>query len=258
MRKADWSPSQYLKFKDERTRPANDLLSAVPNQNVKFAVDLGCGPGNSTELIAKRYPHAEVLGIDSSADMTAKAKERLPGCEFAVADIDVWQPQRNADLLYANAVMQWLPDHGRLFPRLVGFLSAGGSLAIQMPDNLQEATHVAMREVAADARWATRVTQADATRSEIGTASFYYQLLRPHCQHVDIWRTTYHHPLQGLDGIIEWFKGSGLRPYLSLLNSDERTDFLDKYTQRLAQSYKPMDDGIVLLPFPRIFIVATW
>ncbi|UXN57288.1 trans-aconitate 2-methyltransferase [Phyllobacterium zundukense] len=257
MRKADWSPDQYLKFEDERTRPANDLLSAVPNQDVQFAVDLGCGPGNSTELLVKRYPHAEVHGIDSSADMTAKAKERLPDCEFAVADIDVWQPQRNADLLYANAVMQWLPDHDRLFPRLTGFLSAGGSLAIQMPDNLQEATHVAMREVAADARWAARVTQADATRGEIGTASFYYQLLRPHCQRVDIWRTTYHHTLQGLDGIIEWFKGSALRPYLSLLNSDERADFLDKYRRRLAQSYKPMDDGIVLLPFPRMFIVAT-
>jgi len=257
MRQAEWSPDQYLKFEDERTRAANDLLSAVPNQNVKFAVDLGCGPGNSTELIVKRYPHAEVLGIDSSADMTAKAKERLPGCEFAVADIGVWQPQRNADLLYANAVMQWLPDHDRLFPRLMGFLNRGGSLAIQMPDNLQEATHVAMREVAADARWAARVTQADATRSEIGTASFYLQLLRPHCQHVDIWRTTYHHPLQGLDGVIEWFKGSGLRPYLSLLNHDERTDFLDSYKQRLAQFYKPMDDGMVLLPFPRMFIVAT-
>ncbi|MDR6634935.1 trans-aconitate 2-methyltransferase [Phyllobacterium sp. 1468] len=257
MRQAEWSPDQYLKFEDERTRAANDLLSAVPNQNVKFAVDLGCGPGNSTELIVKRYPHAEVLGIDSSADMTAKAKERLPGCEFAVADIGVWQPQRNADLLYANAVMQWLPDHDRLFPRLMGFLNRGGSLAIQMPDNLQEATHVAMREVAADARWAARVTQADATRSEIGTASFYHQLLRPHCQHVDIWRTTYHHPLQGLDGVIEWFKGSGLRPYLSLLNHDERADFLDRYKQRLAQFYKPMDDGMVLLPFPRMFIVAT-
>lgn len=257
MRKSDWSPRQYLKFEDERTRPANDLLSAVPNEDVKFAVDLGCGPGNSTELIAKRYPHAEVLGIDSSADMTAKAKERLPGCEFATAHIGTWQPQKNADLLYANASMQWLPDHDRLFPRLMGFLSAGGSLAIQMPDNLEEATHVAMREVAADEHWAGRVTQANAARSEIGTASFYYQLLRPHFQRVDIWRTTYNHSLQGLDGIIEWFKGSGLRPYLSLLNEDERAGFLDKYKQRLAQSYEPMDDGIVLLPFPRIFIVAT-
>ena len=257
MRKSDWSPGQYLKFEDERTRPANDLLSAVPNQDVKFAVDLGCGPGNSTELIAKRYPHAEVLGIDSSADMTAKAKERLPDCEFTVADISIWQPQKYADLLYANASMQWLPDHDRQFPRLVGHLSAGGSLAIQMPDNLDEATHVAMREVAADTRWATRITEADATRSKIGTASFYYQLLRPHCQRIDIWRTTYNHPLQGLEGIIEWFKGTALRPYLSSLNEDERADFLDKYKQHLAQSYQPMDDGIVLLPFPRIFIVAT-
>jgi trans-aconitate 2-methyltransferase len=257
MTKPKWLPEQYLKFEDQRTRPANDLLSAVPNEEVKFAVDLGCGPGNSTELLIRRFPRAVVQGIDSSAEMIVTAKERLPGCDFATADVDSWRPQQNVDLLYANAVMQWLPDHELLFPRLMGFLNAGGSLAIQMPDNLEEPTHVAMREVASDGKWVDRMAKADLARTKGGDASFYYQLLRPLSQRVEVWRTTYNHPLQGLDGIVEWFKGSGLRPYLSLLGEAERLLFLEEYKECISRSYRPMNDGIVLLPFPRIFIVAT-
>lgn len=257
MAKAVWSPDQYLKFEDERTRPANDLLGAVPNQDVKRAVDLGCGPGNSTELLVKRYPEAVIEGIDASAEMIDKAKRRLPGISFKVSDIDSWQPEDGADLLYANAVMQWLPNHDQLFARLMGFLNQGGSLAIQMPDNLEQPTHVAMREVAAQGEWANKMAQADLSRTRVGDASFYYQLLRPLAQRVDVWRTTYHHPVHGLDGIIEWFKGSGLRPYLDVLDEDERLRFLQAYRARITPSYPVMHDGMVLLPFPRLFIVAT-
>lgn len=252
-----WSPEQYLKFEDERTRPASDLLAAVPSRGVKSAVDLGCGPGNSTELIVQRFTQAVVQGIDSSAEMIKEARARLPACDFATGDINSWQPLKNVDLLCANAVMQWLPDHAELFPKLVGFLNTGGSLAIQMPDNLEEPTHVAMREVARDNIWAERMAKADSSRSQIGSASFYFELLRSHSRRVDVWRTTYHHPLKGLDGIVEWFKGSGLRPYLSVLDADERSLFLERYKEILARSYQPLHDGIVLLPFPRIFIVAT-
>ncbi len=257
MIKAAWQPGQYLKFEDERTRPANDLLAAVPNQNVKTAVDLGCGPGNSTELLVRRFPEAVVSGVDSSGDMIAKARERLPALGFQTADIDRWQPAENVDLLYGNAVMQWLPDHEQLFPRLMGFVNPGGSLAVQMPDNLDEPTHVAMREVASEGSWADKMAKADFGRTTIGSAAFYYQLLRPISQRVDVWLTTYNHPLQGLDGIVEWFKGSGLRPYLSLLDEDERLLFLERYKQRISRSYPLMDDGTALLPFPRLFIVAT-
>ncbi|WP_343051284.1 trans-aconitate 2-methyltransferase [Phyllobacterium pellucidum] len=257
MAKAVWSPDQYLKFEDERTRPANDLLTAISNQDVKRAVDLGCGPGNSTELLVKRYPGAVIAGIDSSAEMIEQAKRRLPDLSFAVADIDAWQPGEKVDLLYGNAVMQWLPDHDQLFPRLLGFLNKGGSLALQMPDNLEQPTHVGMREVAKEGAWAKKMAQADLSRTRVGDTSFYYQLLRPLAQRVDVWRTTYHHPLQGLDGIIEWFKGSGLRPYLAALDEDERLRFLEKYRERIAPYYPLMRDGTVLLPFPRLFIVAT-
>lgn len=257
MTKPAWSPDQYLKFEDERTRPAKDLLAAVPGENITEAVDIGCGPGNSTELLVKRFPEAFVSGIDTSPDMIEKARGRLPGCTFEVADIDTWKPERKPDLLYANAVMQWLPNHERLFPRLMGFLNAGGSLAIQMPDNFDAPVHVAMREVAAECPWADRMAKAGLSRDKLADAPFYYELLRPISRRVDIWRTIYQHPLQGLDGIVEWFKGAGMRPYLSELDEEERLLFLDRYKERIAPFYPLMADGMVLLPFPRLFIVAT-
>jgi trans-aconitate 2-methyltransferase len=257
VRKTGWSPEQYLKFEDERTRPATDLLSAVPGINVEFAVDLGCGPGNSTELLFKRYPSAEILGIDSSAQMILQARERLPDCRFEQGDIDTWHPRKKADLLYANASMQWLPDHGKLFPHLAQFLNVNGSLAMQMPDNLNEPAHIAMRDVAADERWAEKLARTNAARSSLGDVPFYYDLLKPYCQRVDIWRTTYHHPMQGVEGIVQWFLGSALRPYLAALTEDEKPQFLEKYKEALARSYKPVKDGLVLLPFPRLFIIAT-
>jgi trans-aconitate 2-methyltransferase len=257
MTQAGWLPEQYLKFENERNRPANDLLSAIPSQNVKFAVDIGCGPGNSTELLLQRYPSAQIMGVDSSPEMIAKAKERLPSHEFQTADISTWAPAGKVDILYANAVMQWLPSHDKLFPRLLQSLNINGSLAIQMPDNLAEPAHLAMREAAEDNRWNKRISQANATRDDIGDASFYYDLLKPLSSYVDIWKTTYNHPLQGIEGIVEWFKGSGLRPYLSALEADERSLFLEKYREILKRHYKPMSNGLVLLPFPRLFIVAT-
>ena len=133
----DWSAGQYLKFEDERTRPVRDLLAAVPATTVRRAVDLGCGPGNSTELLAARFPEAEITGIDSSPDMLAAARARLPALRFATANIETWDDPGPWDVMLANAVMQWLPDHARLLPGLVARLAEGGSLAVQMPVNLE-------------------------------------------------------------------------------------------------------------------------
>lgn len=257
MTKPAWSPDQYLKFEDERTRPAKDLLAAVPNRDVAEAVDLGCGPGNSTELLVRRFPGAVIRGIDTSADMIERARGRLPDCSFDVADIDVWHPNNKVDLLYANAVMQWLPRHEVLFPRLMNFLDAGGSLAIQMPDHGDAPVHVALREIAAEGAWSDKLAKAEQSRGKVESTLFYYELLRPISQRVDIWRTTYNHPLEGIDGIVEWFKGAAMRPYLSELDEAERLTFLDRYKDRIAHAYRVMADGTVLLPFPRLFIVAT-
>ncbi len=254
----DWSAKQYTTFEDERTRPVRDLLAAVPGRAVSLAVDLGCGPGNSTEELLRRFPGAAVTGVDSSPDMIAAARARLPHLRFEVADIAAWDAAGPFDAILANAVLQWLPDHASVLPHLVAKLPSGGSLAVQMPDNLQEPAHRLMREVAADGPWAAKLTNAAGARAVMGTADWYYGVLRPHCARVDVWRTTYHHPLAGrADAVVEWFKGSGLRPFLAPLDAEEQAGFLTEYRGRIAHAYPALPDGSVLLPFPRLFLVAT-
>jgi trans-aconitate 2-methyltransferase len=255
----DWSAKQYVKFESERTRPARDLLAAVPTREPRRVVDLGCGPGNTTELLLEAFPKAEILGLDSSPDMITNARARRRGIRFEVADLTTWRPEPTApvDILYSNAVFQWVPGHETILPRLLGLLPDGGSLALQMPDNLDEPSHVAMREAAAEGPWAGRLGEAAGTRTALGNAAWYYRLLKPHAQRVDVWHTVYHHPLDGLDGIVEWFKGSGLRPFLAALQPEEREAYLVAYRARIAPHYPVDPEGKVLLAFPRLFIVAT-
>ena len=161
-------------------------------------------------------------------------------------------------MIFANAVLQWLPDHAKLLPALVSKLAPGGSLAIQMPDNLNEPSHRLMRDVAADGPWVGKLAGAAGQRAEMADASDYYSMLRAHCSRVDVWRTTYHHPLAGgASGVVEWFKGSGLRPFLDPLDEAERAQYLKQYQAAIELAYPPLADGSVLLPFPRLFIVAT-
>jgi trans-aconitate 2-methyltransferase len=253
-----WSARQYLKFEDERTRPARDLLQAVPAGEVRCAADLGCGPGNSTELIAARFPAASILGVDNAPDMIRAANERLPNARFEAAAIEDFCEPGPWDLIFANAALQWVGGHETLLPRLAGMLAPGGNLAIQMPDNLGEPSHVAMRTVAMTAPFAGKLGGAAGARTAIAPAGWYYALLKPVCSRVDIWRTTYFHPLAGgLNAIVEWLKGTGLGPFLKPLTGEEQAAFLAAYKQELAKAYTPLADGTVILPFPRLFIVAT-
>lgn len=251
-----WSSQQYVKFEDERTRPVRDLVGAIPSGPVRRAIDIGCGPGNSTEVLAQRFAAALITGIDSSTDMIEAARKRLPGFTFEKQDIGAWHPTERYDVILANAVLQWMPDHEHLFPRLVSYLTMGGSLAVQMPDNMDAPTHVGMREAIASGPWAAKLVHAS-DRADVGTAAFYYRLLKPHCARVDVWRTVYHHPLDGIEGIVDWFKGSALRPYLARLDPAEQAAFLDAYRAILAKTFQPDSSGKVLLPFPRLFIVAS-
>jgi trans-aconitate 2-methyltransferase len=252
-----WSAKQYVTFEDERTRPVRDLLSALPDIEARSIIDLGCGPGNSTELLAARFPNAAVSGFDSSSDMIAAARRRLPQVRLAIAEIETWNDPGPFDVILANAVLQWVPDHARLLPALVARLASGGGLAVQMPDNLDSPAHRLMREIAAAGPWAQTLAAAAAARTPIGDANWYYDVLRPHCRKVDVWRTTYHHPLSGgAAAIVEWFKGSGLRPFLEPLDSGARAAYLERYTAAVALAYPALSDGSVLLPFPRLFMVA--
>lgn len=253
-----WSAKQYVAFEDERTRPVRDLLAAVPTQDVRRAVDLGCGPGNSTEVLMQRFPGAEVAGVDNSDDMIAAARQRLPQVPFTLAGIEDWQPAAPVDVILANAVLQWVPDHRKVLPELIGKLAPGGSLAVQMPDSLDEPAHRLMREVAAAGPWAAKLADAANARTGLFTPTEYYAMLRPHAARVDVWLTVYHHPLAaGPSAIVEWFKGSGLRPFVQALDEAERADYLARYQEAVAQAYPTLPDGSVLLPFPRLFIVAT-
>lgn len=253
-----WSATQYVMFEDERTRPVRDLVNAISGKAARRVVDLGCGPGNSTEILAERFPGVAIAGVDSSADMIAAARKRLPQVQFEVGDIVTWNAPGPFDVLLANAALHHVPDHASLLPRLVGKLAKGGSLAVQMPDNDEEPARRLMRDVAGEARWADKLANADSARTTVRSAEWYYDLLRPHCQKLDVWRTTYFHPLSGgADAIVEWFKGSGLRPFLDPLDQNERAGYLDRYRAAVARAYPALSDGTTLLPFPRLFIVAT-
>jgi trans-aconitate 2-methyltransferase len=253
-----WSAAQYIKFEQERTRPARDLVAQIPNAEVDTAADIGCGPGNSTEVLRERYPRAHIVGIDSSPDMIRAARQRLPDIAFAVVDIREWRPEQFFELILANAVLQWIPDHDILLPALIALLRAGGALAVQTPDNLDEPSHRLMREIAGDGPWAAKLADAANARAERHGAEWYFRLLRPHAPYVDVWRTTYYHPLAGgASAVVEWLKGTGLRPFLEPLDAAEREAFLARYEAAIAVAYPAEPDGTVVLPFPRLFFVAT-
>ncbi|MFN3348478.1 trans-aconitate 2-methyltransferase [Pseudorhodoplanes sp.] len=253
---ADWSATQYLKFEDERTRPARDLLAQVPLAEPRTIYDLGCGPGNSTEILVARYPDADVVGVDSSPDMLDKARNRLPQCVFVQADLTDWAAPAGADLLYSNATFQWVPDHLAVLQRLLTNLQAGSVLAVQMPDNTNEPSHLAMREIANESRWASLNPRTALGRADLPSPSAYYDALKPLCARLDIWHAHYQHALSGSTAVTEWFTSTALRPFIDPLTAEQRQAFLEAYTARIAAAYPSQYDGTVLLRFPRLFIVA--
>jgi trans-aconitate 2-methyltransferase len=253
----DWSARQYLKFEDERTRPPRDLLAQVPLGQPRLVVDLGCGPGNSTELLVERYPQAEIVGLDSSPDMLRKARERLPKLKFTEAEIETWTPQPQTDLLFSNAVMQWLPNHIAVLRRLMEALAPGGVMAVQMPDNTREPALKFQGEVGRNGPWADHPEIKAAPREDLPSVEEYYDLLKPVSSHIDIWHSVYNHVMASPQAIVEWFKGSSLQPFLSPLDVAMREKFLAAYGEKIAGAYKPRVDGKVLLKFPRLFIVAV-
>jgi trans-aconitate 2-methyltransferase len=255
MAMAAWSAGQYVKFEDERSRPSVELVGRIPVTSPRRIVDIGCGPGNSTEIVRARWPEAEVIGLDSAPDMLRAARERLPDMTFIAADAATWEPPPDVDIFFSNATMQWVPGHRDVLARLMGALPKGGALAVQVPDNQSEDTHALMRAVAAEGPWSARFREPIA-REVIAAPSAYYDLLRPSGT-VDIWHTVYYHPLADADAIVEWVKGSGLRPFLDRLDAGEKKAFLAEYRARIAAAYPPRVDGKVLLRFPRLFLVAT-
>jgi trans-aconitate 2-methyltransferase len=251
-----WDAGHYLRFADERTRPAYDLVARIELAAPAAVVDLGCGPGNSTAVLLERWPRAAITGIDSSTEMLERAGRDHPGIRFIAGDIAAWVPGRRYDLVFSNAALQWVGDHAGLLPRLVAAVAEEGALAVQMPRNHDFATHALMRQVAAEGPWHERLAGARAP-SPVRSPEFYYDVLAPLCRRIVLWETDYIQVMDGVPAIIEWLRGTGLRPFLARLDVPEQRAFLERYAGLLDAAFAKRSDGKVLLPYPRLFFIAT-
>jgi len=253
-----WDARQYLKYGEERSRPFFDLVGRVRKEQADFVVDLGCGPGNLTRALAERWPAARVLGVDSSQEMLAKAGPlAVPGrLDFVQADIASWSPEKPADLILSNAALQWVGEHEPLLARLVNMLAPGGTLAVQMPYHFGNPAHLAIEEIKADPRWRSALQGVGLNQRSVLPLVWYVERLHDLGLSVDAWQTTYIHVLTGENPVLEWFKGTALRPLLDRLAPQAKDEFLRELGGRLKAAY-PARGSLTLLPFPRLFFVAT-
>lgn len=262
-----WDPAQYLKFGNQRLRPALDLLAQIPLDSPAAVVDLGCGAGNVTRFIAERWPQAQLTGVDNSAEMLAKAHSTLPQANWIESGIAEWQPEQPLDLIYSNAALHWLPGHQMLFSRLMSFLKPGGVLAVQMPRNFAAPSHTSI-DAALDQLGlssAERATiDADKLNSPVAEPAQYYDWIKPSAASVDLWETLYSHVLSGENAVSEWVKGTALIPVMNGLHAIKSQDgqalgqrFMSDYCARTNAAYPRRSDGTTLFPFRRLFIVAT-
>ena len=248
-----WDPNLYLRFTDQRLRPALDLMQRIPLSGAQTVYDLGCGTGNVTRHLAERWPDAHITGVDASSDMLAKAKA-LASIDWEQADLSTWHAQRSADLVYSNAAFHWLDDHHILFPHLFNQVAPGGFLAVQMPRQHLRPSHRILFDLVREPAWAFLVRAI--RENPVHEPGRYYDWLAPQSETLDIWETEYLHVLDGDAPVLNWLAGSILRPVLDSLEPARRTQFLRAYGERLRSAYPQQSDGRTLLPFLRIFIVA--
>jgi trans-aconitate 2-methyltransferase len=248
-----WDPGQYMRFADERLRPAADLAARIDHPHPKRVVDLGCGTGSALPLLSARFPDSELVGVDSSPAMLERAS--AAGFATQLADIATWSPTGPVDVVFSNAALQWLPDHEALFPNLLACLAEGGVLAVQMPAMHNEPLRALQPAVAASGPWSEQLSGVSSAPPILEPAA-YYGLLSGRVRAVDIWITQYLHALRGDDPVVQWAKGTSLRPYLDRLDAKLRAGFLAAYSKALRPHYPARADGTVLLPFRRLFILA--
>ena len=252
-----WSPEQYDRYRDERSRPFFDLMAQVDCPAARLVADLGCGPGSLTKTLASRFPDARIFGVDSSPEMieaaSAHASDRV---SFELADIATWQPPAPLDVIVSNAALHWVPSHDALFARLAGLLAPQGVLAVQMPNNFGAPSHTLLRELCATPRWSPQLGHFAAREPFVLSPVFYVNTLFGLGLDVTLWETTYYQTLEGEDAVLEWMLGTTMRPLLSLLDEESQSALRRDYGERLRQTYPRADFG-ALFPFKRLFLVAT-
>jgi trans-aconitate 2-methyltransferase len=255
-----WSADQYLKFGDERTLPCRDLAARIAVPDARRVIDLGCGPGNSTAVLATRWPDAKTTGFDSSSAMIDSARKSEPAREWVIGDIVEWANDKRGerfDVVFANASLQWIPDHAANFPLLLARVAAGGAFAAQLPGNHEGPTHQLMRDMAASDGWRKWFPTGNVREWHSSELAHYYDVLAPHAARLDMWETSYLHIFSEAEDIVEWYKGSGMRPYLEAIGTDaERERFAEEYLGGIRKLYLPRSNGRVLFPFRRLFMIA--
>ncbi|MAZ02062.1 MAG: trans-aconitate 2-methyltransferase [Sneathiella sp.] len=250
-----WNPEQYSLFTDHRLRPAIDLLSQVPLHAPSVIYDLGCGTGNVTAILSQHWNEAVVIGIDNSEDMLAKAKRDHPSIEWKTGDIADFAPTSKGNLIFSNAALHWLDDHEKLFPKLLKQLRPGGIMAVQMPNNFSAPSHETLYDIAQSAEWIDRLGSL-VRPAPVHNINWYFDLLSPLVEKINIWETTYFQVLNGKDAVLEWTRGTALRPFLAALDGDDVDAFESQYAERLLEAYPVRRDGSTLYPFSRLFIVV--
>ena len=251
----DWNPVQYLRYGNERLRPALDLMARIQVDSPETVYDLGCGTGTITAILKERWPDAHVTGVDSSASMLERTPDMETGVTWQHADLNDWHPERPADVVYSNAALHWLDNHEQLFPRLMDTVKPGGVLAVQMPENFGAPSHTSIADTVREGAWRERLAPFQ-REHPVAEPSFYYDLISRLSSSIDMWETTYMHILEGEDPVVEWTKGTMLRPLLDNLSEAEGAKFLESYTAKVAKAYPHSADGKTVLPFKRLFIVA--
>lgn len=251
-----WSPNQYLKFSEPRFRPAQDLIGRISIEAPSTIYDLGCGPGNVTQLLLDRWPAAQITGVDDSAEMLEQARQSHAGIFWLQQSIATWAPTVQPDVVFSNAALHWLPDHRHLFPKLMSFVAPGGILAVQMPRNFGAASHSLIDDVAREGPWHSRLHHL-LQPPPVGDPACYYDLISEFADGIDIWETEYLQVLRGDNPVKEWTKGTWLKQFLDALLPAERPKFEAAYAQRVKNAYPQSSGGETLFPFRRLFVVAT-
>lgn len=253
----DWDSRQYLKFENERTQPAIDLANRIKIQNPQRIVDIGCGPGNSTQVLAQKYPNAKILGVDSSPDMIETAKKEHPEIDFMQCDAsrDLAMLGGEYDIVFSNACIQWIPEHERLIPNMIALLKKGGVLAVQTPMNYQEPVHKITDQVIASEKWKVDMPVKRVLYNL--TQSGYFDLLSQIASSFYLWEIVYYHKMQTHVDILEWYRGTGLRPFFNILPDYKKKAFEQDILSELELAYPVQKSGGILFKFPRLFFVAV-